>query len=122
MGQTVIWNSRRMSPGGPGKENDHNGNEKENRTTVTASCPSPTTASGTRPAVLAASLPALALLVAQRLAVPEPGRTRVVDHLSVDRAFLGLVLGKDDAMAAPAREERRLRSHEAEQGGGGEEK
>ena len=58
--------------------------------------------------------------MAQRLAVPEPGRTRVVDHLSVDRACLGLVLGKDDAMAAPAREERRLRSHEAEQGGGGE--
>ena len=59
--------------------------------------------------------------MAQRLAVPELGRTRVVDHLSVDRATLG-VLGKDDAMAAPAREERRLRSHEAEQGGGGEEK
>ena len=113
MGQTVIWNSRRMSPGGPGKENDHNGNEKENRTTVTASCPSPTTASRTRPAVLAASLPALALLVAQRLAVPEPGRTRGVDHLSVDRGTPG-VLGKADAVAAPAREERRVRVHEGE--------
>ena len=33
---------------------------------------------GAEPVVLAASLPALALLVAQRLAVPEPGRTRGV--------------------------------------------
>ena len=113
MGQTVIWNSRRMSPGGPGKENDHNGNEKENRTTVTASCPSPTTASGTRPAVLAASLPALALLVAQRLAVPEPGRTRGVVGVPVAGAAAGEV-GSPDAVAAPAREERRVRVHEGE--------